>query len=140
VRATNLAVGGARTVDVIRQATAADLAAADVVLVSVGSVDVAAGIPLDAYAADLTALLAALPADRTLFSDIAAVPGHGPYQDRFATLADARGFVRAPFEASFRAAGRLDVFAPDGLHLNSSGYGIWFDGLRDRLRDLVDHR
>ncbi len=137
VQAINLATGGARTAEATRQASAIELAAADLVLVSVGSADVLARLPLDDYARDVGALLAVLPADRTLCSDLAAVPGHEPYQARFAELADAAVITRGPFEASFQAAGRTDVFAPDGVHLNSRGYGIWFAGLRDRLEVIV---
>lgn len=138
VRACNRSPGGGTVREVLdQQVPAADLERADLVLVSVGSNDVGARSDLTAFTRDMAGLLDALPPERTLFSDIAAVPGVEPYQAAFAPLAEARGIGRIPFTSSFEAAGRRDVMAPDGRHLNSTGYGIWFDGARPRIDEVL---
>lgn len=138
VHVTNVAAGGASTAATLAQAQAVDTGSADLVLLSVGSADVMRGQPLPEFERDAAALLAALPAQRTAFSEIAAVPGHEPYRDALAAIAAQRGIALIEFEAAFQAAGRLDVFAPDGLHLNSRDYGIWFDSARPVIDDIVE--
>lgn len=138
VRAANRARGGATMREVLeQQLPSADLGHASLVVVSVGSVDAVRGTPPDEFARDAGRLLEALPAHRTVVSDVATVPGVGPYQDALAAHADRRGIRRIPFAESFEAARRFDVMAPDGIHLNSVGHGIWFDGAAPVLDEVL---
>lgn len=138
VAVRNLAVGGASAQDVLQdQVPEADLEGADLVLVSVGSTEAGGGVPLPEFTRSMGALLDALPARVTVLSDVAAVPGYGPYKRAAAELADARGIARADFDGAFRAARRFDVMSDDGVHVNSVGYGIWFDAFRPRIDAIL---
>lgn len=138
VHVVNVA-GGAGTVDdvLVRQLAAADLGAADLVLVSVGTNDVGAGTTLGNFRSRAERLLAALPRERTVVSDVIRVPGYEPYRDALARAADRHGVRRADVNGAFEAARRYDVMADDGVHVNSLGYGIWFDAFRPRIDEVL---
>lgn len=138
MHADNLAVGGATAAEVVTgQLPHAELSESDLVLVSVGSTDAAAGLDLARYGEAMSSLLDALPPERTVISDVAAVPGSQPYQTVLARLADERGFRRAPFVSAFEQAQRRDVFAPDGHHLNSLGHEIWFGSFQPLIDEVM---
>lgn len=111
VHITNVSSGGT-TADVVRdQLPQVDLAAADIVVVA-DSNDLESGVPLEDYRAVLTTLVAALPADRTVYSDMPLLPGRDPYQAVLRDVTDAYGIVRADFAAIFSGEGRrLDIFS-----------------------------
>ncbi|WP_433003903.1 SGNH/GDSL hydrolase family protein [Kribbella sp. CA-294648] len=115
----------------------ADVASADVVVVVAGSNDTGGKVPLDTYRANVTKVLEALPADRTVLSDVPLQGGRDNYQRILAEEADARGVPHADFAGAFRAARRLDVWAPDFTHVNSVGYRIWFQAFRPHLDTIA---
>lgn len=115
----------------------ADVANADVVVVIAGSNDTGGQVPLDTYRANITKVLEALPADRTVLSDVPLQGGRDNYQRILAELADARGVAHADFAGAFRAARRLDVWAPDFTHVNSVGYRIWFQAFQPHLDTIA---
>lgn len=139
VHISNVSTGGT-TADVVRQQLPqVDLAAADLVIVA-GSNDMQQRVPPDRYAAELQRLVDAVPADRTVFSDLPIWPGRDPYQAILARVTDARGIPRADFAAEFRGEGRrLDIFSWLPPHLNSHGYRYWFQSFRPRV-DVVLER
>jgi lysophospholipase L1-like esterase len=138
VHVANMTTGGGTVGTVLtKQLPTADVAHADVVVVIAGSNDVGAKAPLDTFRSHLEALIAALPPDRTVLSDIPLQSGRDPYQKILAEVADARGVAHADFAGAFNRARRLDVFAPDFQHVNSTGYRIWFDAFRPALDRIV---
>ena len=139
VHIVNVAVGGATVDEVLRdQLPAVDTSSADLVLVCTSN-DLEQGVPLHTYQADLESLLAELPADRTVVSDLPLLPGREPYQRILAEVADASGIARADVAAVFRGEGRrLDIFSFLPPHLNDRGYGYWFDAFRPRIVEVVD--
>jgi len=140
VHITNVSSGGT-TADVVRdQLPQVDLVAADIVIVA-DSNDLESGVPLEEYRAVLTTLVAALPADRTVYSDLPLLPGRDPYQDVLQEVTDARGIARADFAAIFSGEGhRLDIFSWLPPHLNSSGYGYWFKAFRPKIDAILSRR
>jgi lysophospholipase L1-like esterase len=137
VHITNVSSGGT-TADVVRdQLPQVDLAAADIVIVA-DSNDLESGVPLEDYRAVLTTLVAALPADRTVYSDLPLLPGRDPYQAVLEEVTDARGIARANFAAIFSGEGRrLDIFSWLPPHLNSTGYGYWFEAFQPKVDAIV---
>lgn len=115
----------------------ADVANADVVVVIAGSNDTGGKVQLDTYRENITKLLAALPADRTVLSDVPLQGGRDNYQRILAELADDRGVAHADFAGAFRTARRLDVWAPDFTHVNSVGYRIWFTAFQPHLDTIA---
>jgi lysophospholipase L1-like esterase len=134
--------GGAGTFASVRryQLPRADVAHADVVVVVAGSNDNGGKVPLDVFRSEVAAVTGALPADRTVLSDVPVQGGWRPYQRILAEVADARGIAHADFAGAFRAERRLDVFAPDFTHVNSTGYRIWFEAFRPRLDAILARR
>lgn len=147
VHVTNVSAGGATVADVVAgQLPGVDLGDADVVLVSVCSSDVSRRTQLDSFAAALADLVAALPPERTVISDVPLQPRRTDYQNVLARLADERGIIRADFAAAFHGDGwtsggfgRLGIFAGDFRHLNGRGYGYWFSAFRPGL-DVIAAR
>jgi acyl-CoA thioesterase I len=146
VHVVNVSVGGATVADVVReQLPKVNLAAADVVVVSVSSSDISRRTPLPQYAAAMAELVRALPAERTVLSDAPLQPRRADYQAILARLADDRGIARADFAAAFRGGepdspgglrelvARLGIFSGDFHHLNARGYGYWFGAFRPGL-------
>jgi lysophospholipase L1-like esterase len=130
VHIANVSSGGTTT-DVVRnQLPQVDLDAADIVIVA-DSNDLESGVPLGDYRAILTTLVAALPADRTVYSDLPLLPGRDPYQAVLEEVTDAHGIARADFAAIFGGEGRrLDIFSWLPPHLSSTGYAYWFKAFR----------
>jgi lysophospholipase L1-like esterase len=138
VHVANYSVGGGTFDSILTgQLHRADVARADVVVVIAGSNDTGAKVPLDTYRANVTKLLESLPADRTVLSDVPLQRGRENYQRILAELADARGVAHADFAGAFRAARRLDVWAPDFTHVNSVGYRIWFQAFQPHLDTIA---
>ncbi|MFI7067112.1 SGNH/GDSL hydrolase family protein [Kribbella sp. NPDC050124] len=138
VHVANYSVGGGTFDSILTgQLQRADVARADVVVVIAGSNDTGAKVPLDTYRANVTKLLEALPADRTVLSDVPLQRGRDNYQRILAELSDARGVAHADFAGAFRSARRLDVWAPDFTHVNSVGYRIWFQAFRPHLDTIA---
>lgn len=139
VHVTNLSRGGATAAEILRdQVPAADLESADLVMVIAGSNDIGRATPLEQFPRDLTALLAVVPAERTVLSDVPLQPGWEPYQAVLAEVADARGVRRADFGGAFQAAGQtIEIFAVDFTHLNSLGYSYWFEAFRPQVDAVI---
>jgi len=137
VHITNVSSGGT-TADVVRnQLPQVDLGAADIVIVA-DSNDLESGLPLEGYRAVLTTLVAALPADRTVYSDLPLLPGREPYQAVLEEVTDGRGIARADFAAIFSGEGRrLDIFSWLPPHLNSSGYEYWFRAFESEVDRII---
>jgi len=137
VHIVNVSNGGA-TRDIIRgQLPRVDLRTADIVIVADDN-DLQQRVPLDQYRADLTTLMAALPPDRTVYSDLPLEPGRGPYQTVLQQVADAHGIMRADFAGVFSHDGRrLDIFSWLPPHLNSRGYAYWFEAFRPKVDVII---
>ena len=137
VHIANVSNGGT-TRDIIReQLPRVDLRTADLVIVA-DSNDLETGVPLAQYRAALNTLMAALPADRTVYSDLPLLPGRTPYQQVLQQVADAHGILRADFATVFGGAGRrLDIFSWLPPHLNSKGYGYWFQAFQPQVDVII---
>jgi len=137
VHIVNVSTGGA-TRDIIRnQLPRVDLRTADIVIVADDN-DLQQRAPLAQYRAELTTLMAALPPDRTVYSDLPLEPGRGPYQAVLHQVADAHGIMRADFAGVFSHDGRrLDIFSWLPPHLNSRGYGYWFEAFRPKVDVII---
>ena len=136
VHIANVSDGGTTRDIINRQLPMVDVRNADVVVVG-SSNDMEQRVSLSQYRADLTALLDLLPADRTIISDLPLFPGRDPYQAILVQETDARGIWRADFAAVFGGPGRrLDIFSWLPPHLNSRGYGFWFEAFRPAVDQL----
>jgi hypothetical protein len=132
VHITNVGSGGT-TADVVRdQLPPVDLAGADLVIFA-NSNDMQRRVAADRYAAELQTLVDAVPAERTVFSDLPIWPGRTRYQAILERATDARGIRRADFAAEFNRRGRLDIFSWLPPHLNSRGYWYWFEAFRPQV-------
>ncbi len=132
VHISNVSTGGT-TADVVRnQLPLVDLTTADLVIVA-DSNDMQQRVPLDRYAAEVQRLVDALPAERTVFSDLPIWPGRDRYQAILQRAADARGIRRANFAAVFNRRRRLDIFSWLPPHLNSRGYQYWFEAFEPEV-------
>jgi len=131
---------GSDTASIARdQLPRVNLASADLVIVA-DSNDLESRVPLDRYRGDLRTLMALLPPDRTIYSDLPLMPGRQPYQRVLAEIADAHGIARADFAGIFSREGRrLDIFSWLPPHLNSRGYGYWFKAFQPQV-DVVLRR
>ncbi|MBA2756390.1 MAG: hypothetical protein H0U37_02980 [Chloroflexi bacterium] len=111
VHIANVSSGGT-TADVVRdQLPQVDLARADIVIVA-DSNDLESGVSLEDYRAVLTTLVAVLPVDRTIYSDLPLLPGRDAYQAVLQQVTDSRGIPRADFAAISGGEGRrLDIFS-----------------------------
>jgi len=109
VHIANVSTGGT-TADIIQnQLPKVDLKTADLVIVAD---DNDTGIPLAQYRAELETLMAVLPPDRTIYSDLPGLPGEAPYQQVLHQVTDEHGIMRADFAAVFNGEGRrLDIFS-----------------------------
>ncbi len=138
VHVVNLAAGGSTAHDVLHtQLPGIDPSNVDLVLLCTSN-DLEQGVPLPQYQADLEAILAALPADRTIVSDLPLLPGREPYQQVLARVADQSATARADVAAVFRGHGRrLDIFSFLPPHLNDRGYGYWFDAFRPGILHIL---
>lgn len=137
VQITNLSVGGATTGDILRaQLPQSDPAGADLVLVASAN-DLEQRIPLTQYERNLGALLAALPAERTVISDLPIEPGRAPYQAVLARVADGYRVRRADFAGTFGRARQWLIFSWLPPHLNSRGYGLWFQAFQPAVDDIL---
>lgn len=141
VHIVNLSTGGATVGTVLeQQLPRADLASADVVIVIAGSADAIAEVPLEQFRANMRELAELLPAAATVLSDVPLQSGREPYQQILAEVADSRNIAHADFAGAFRSARRIDVFAPDFTHVNSTGYRIWFEAFRPHLDKIIASR
>jgi lysophospholipase L1-like esterase len=127
VHITNVSMGGATYSDVVReQLPKVDLKTADLVIIE-SSNDVEQRVPLETYRAALEALMQALPASKTIISDLPLEPGRDAYQTILQERADAHHILRADVAKIFTHEGRrLDIFSWLPPHLNSKGYAYWF--------------
>ena len=139
VHITNVSVGGATGADIVRdQLPRVDLAAADLVIVA-HSADLTGRVGEDAYRAALETLVAGLPPDRTVYSDMPLLPGREPYQAALTRVIDAAGILRADFATIFGGEGRrLDIFSWLPPHLNSRGYWYWFRAFQPKVDVILE--
>ena len=136
VHITNVATGGPITDIVQIQLPKVDLKTADIVIVADDNLN---GMSLDQYRATLEAIAAAVPADRTVISDLPGLPGEARYQPILAEVTDAHGILRADFASVFNGSGRrLDVFSWLPPHLNSKGYYYWFTAFRPAVETILE--
>ncbi len=137
VHISNLA-SGVDTAGVIReQLPRAGLASADIVIVA-NSSDLESRVPIRRYRAALAVLMAALPADRTVYSDLPLMPGRGAYQRALEEATNSRGIRRADFASVFKKERRLDIFPWLPPHLNSRGYSYWFEAFQPAVDVIVE--
>jgi lysophospholipase L1-like esterase len=131
VHIANVATGGSITDIVTSQLAKVELSTADIVVVADDNLN---GMSLDKYRATLEALAAAVPADRTVISDLPGLPGEDRYQPVLTEVADAHGILRADVKSILNGEGRrLDIFSWLPPHLNSKGYGYWFEAFRPKI-------
>jgi lysophospholipase L1-like esterase len=124
----------------------------------IGVNDVVQGVPIDAYAANVTtildALLAELPPDRIIaiaVPDYTVTPAGADYGDPderhdaivaanvvMARLASARGIAYVDtFDLSLRAADDPTLIASDGLHPSGAQYALWVERIAPVVRRLL---
>jgi lysophospholipase L1-like esterase len=139
VHVSNVSVGGATVQDIIdQQLSQVDLKRADLIIVATAN-DLEGRVPLDDYRAHLRTLLGALPAEKTIVSDLPLEPGRGAYQAILEQAANERGVKRADFARVFSGAGRrLDIFSWLFPHLNSKGYYYWFTAFQPEVDKVLD--
>jgi lysophospholipase L1-like esterase len=138
VHVTNVSTGGATAGEILdQQLPKVDLNQADLVLVATAS-DVERRVLLAVYRAKLRVLLEALPADKTIVSDLPIEPGRAAYQAVLQAAADERGIRRADFASVFQGEGRrLDIFSWLFPHLNSRGYYYWYRAFQPEVDRIV---
>jgi lysophospholipase L1-like esterase len=138
VHITNVSTGGS-TADVVRhQLPDLDLGSADLVIVA-DSNDMQHRVPVDRYTAELGRLVEALPAERTVFSDLPPWPGREVYQAALERATDSRGIRRADFAAILGRERRLDIFSWLPPHLNNKGYAYWTEAFRPQVDAVLAH-
>lgn len=139
VHINNISVGGATIQDILdQQLTKVDLNQADVIILATAT-DLERRVPLGMYEANLRTLLRALPADKTVFSDLPLEPGREAYQTILQRIADEQAIRRADFAKVFRGEGhRLDIFSWLFPHLNSKGYDYWFRAFQPEIDQLIN--
>jgi lysophospholipase L1-like esterase len=140
VHIDNVSVGGATYSDVVqKQLPKVDLKTADIVIVE-SSNDLEQRVPLGTYRGALDRLMQALPADKSVISDLPLEPGRDAYQAILQESADAHHILRADFARIFNNEGRrLDIFSWLPPHLNSKGYAYWFLAFKPEV-DTILHR
>jgi hypothetical protein len=137
VHITNAATGGPITDVVSNQLPKVDVKKADIVVIADDNLN---GMSLAHYRATLEAIAAAVPADRTVISDLPGLPGEQRYQPVLSAVADAHGILRADVKAILNREGRrLDIFSWLPPHLNSKGYGYWFEAFKPQV-DVIASR
>jgi lysophospholipase L1-like esterase len=137
VHITNVSTAGT-TADVVRdQLPQVDLPNADLVIVA-DSNDMQQRVPLDEYASQQQRIVDAVPAERTVFSDLPILPGRRRYQAVLARATHARGIRRADFATVFNGHRRLDIFSWLPPHLNSKGYEFWFEAFKPEVDAVLD--
>lgn len=139
VHVSNVSVGGATAADILdRQLPRVDLEQADIVVVA-HSADLTGDLPLDTYGAQVERLVARLPADRTVYSDLPLLPGWERYQAALEAATDPRDILRADFASVFNGEGhRLDIFSWLPPHLNSRGYWYWFTAFQPQIDVILE--
>lgn len=136
VHISNVSSGGPITDIVRNQLTQVDLKTADIVIVADDNVG---GISLEQYRATLEMLATVLPADRTVVSDLPGLPGEARYQAVLTEVTDEHDIMRADFASIFNGPGRrLDVFSWLPPHLNSKGYGFWFQAFQPKVDVILE--
>jgi hypothetical protein len=69
-----------------------------------------------------------------VISDIPDLPGEERYQPVLTAVAHEHGILRADVKAIFNGEGRrLDIFSWLPPHLNSKGYGYWFEAFKPKV-------
>lgn len=124
----NYSLTGGRVGQVLReQVPRVDFAAADLVIVSASANDAVRRTDLEAYAADVEALMAALPPAKTVVADVPGVGARQRYQPLLQAAADRHGQTRASLQEAFARQDSLSgITAGDFFHPNDRGYQIWF--------------
>jgi len=137
VHIANVATGGPISDIVSNQLPRVDLKTADIVIVADDNLN---GMSLAQYRATLEAIAAAVPANRTVISDLPGLPGEERYQPVLTAVADEHGMLRADVKAIFNGGGRrLDIFSWLPPHLNSKGYRYWFEAFKPQV-DVILRR
>jgi acyl-CoA thioesterase-1 len=141
VHVTNVSQGGATAGDVVRnQLQHVDPRGADLVIVETSN-DMEQHKPLDEYRRNLSALLDALPPERTVVSDQPLEDGWQPYQRVLREVADRHGIRRADFAKVFTQQVRDDdIFSWLPPHLNSLGYWYWFTAFQPQIDEVLAAR
>ena len=131
VHISNVATGGAITDIVTNQLPKVDLKSADIVIIADDNLN---GMSLAQYRTTLETIASAVPADRTVISDLPGLPGESRYQPELTEVANEHGILTADVKASLGR--RLDVFSWMPPHLNSKGYGYWFEAFKPQV-DII---
>ncbi|MFL5718010.1 MAG: SGNH/GDSL hydrolase family protein [Chloroflexota bacterium] len=155
----NLGVNGHTSSDLIRdELPALDALAPAFVSLLIGVNDVVRGVPLDAYAANVEAILDRLLARLASTSvvtvatpDYTVTPAGADYGDprrqhegivaangAMARLTDARGIAFVDiFDLSLGAATDRSLVAPDGLHPSAAQYALWVERIAPVVARLI---
>jgi len=155
----NLGVNGYTSADLIREEMPAlERSRPEFVSLLIGVNDVVRGVPLAAYAANVTAVLDALlqrlPADRLVtvaIPDYTVTPAGGDYGDPrqqhdgivaaneiMSRLTAERGIAYVDtFDISLRAAADRSLVANDGLHPSGVQYALWVERIRPIVEGLL---
>jgi len=137
VHIENVATGGPITDIVTGQLPKVDPKTADIVIVADDNLN---GISLAEYRATLETIAAAVPAERTVISDLPGLPGEDRYQPVLTEVASEHGILRADVRAIFNGEGRrLDIFSWLPPPLNSKGYGYWFAAFKPKVDAVLGH-
>jgi hypothetical protein len=135
VHIANVATGGPITDIVSNQLPKVDLKTVDIVVIADDNLD---GMSVGQYRATLEAIAGAVPADRTVISDLPGLPGEERYQPVLTAVAEEHGMLRADVKAIFNGEGRrIDIFSWLPPHLNSKGYGYWFEAFKPKVDVLL---
>jgi lysophospholipase L1-like esterase len=136
VHIANVSTGGPITDIVQHQLPLVDVKSADIVIMADDNLN---GMSLDRYRQTLELIAAAVPADRTVISDLPGLPGQARYQAVLAQVMDEHGIMRADFASAFYGPGRrLDIFSWLPPHLNSKGYELWFRAFQPKVDVILE--
>lgn len=138
VQVINHSSGGGGLAEVLERVTESELAAADLIIVTAGSGD--AAMPIDVFERRWRDLARSLPADRTVISGIPPGRDWEARQAVLAKAADDAGIGHADVAGEFLRAQRLDIFAPDFTHVNSTGYWLWFRAFQPHIDEVLARR
>lgn len=112
---------------------------ADIVLVSVGANDATKDRAVDRFEDDARAVLAALPKNRTVMTNVADVRGREPYQTALQRQADLAGIALSPVYETWRDSYRYrpQNYAADFFHPSARGYQAWQDAWQPQLDAVI---
>lgn len=148
VRVINLSVTGALTTDVLReqvpQITGLD---PDLVTLDIGANDLNKEVPDETFIKNFIAILDALPAEKTIVSDLPTFE-RGPKQSTLLRLnaemhreIAAHNFVLAPiFDFTSATIHDWTTYAADFFHPSNKGHRNWYQAFQTGVDEVISHR